>query len=63
MTPSDLLLGLGLMLLIEGAMYSLAPQGMQRLMAQLSQLPEAHVRLLGLTSAALGFLVIAVIAP
>ncbi len=58
MTPGDLLIGLGLMLLIEGAMYSLAPRGMQRLMAQLGQLPEGHVRLLGLASAVLGFLII-----
>ena len=61
MTPATLLLGLGLMLLIEGAMYSLAPRGMQRLMAQLSQLPESYVRMLGLVSAILGFLVIAAV--
>ena len=61
MTPSLILIGLGLMLLIEGAMYSLAPRGMQRLMALLSQLPESQVRMLGVTSAVLGFLVIAVL--
>lgn len=58
MTPGDLLIGLGLMLLIEGAMYSLSPGGMQKLMAQLAQLPESYVRALGLASAFLGFLII-----
>lgn len=61
MTPSDLLLGLGLMMLIEGAMYSLSPRGMQRLLAQLCVLPENYVRALGLASAVLGFLVIAAV--
>ncbi len=61
MSPSDLLIALGLMFLIEGAMYSLAPRGMQRLMAQLGQLPESYVRALGLASACLGFLIIAVL--
>ncbi len=60
MTPSLILIGLGLMLLIEGAMYSLAPRSMQRLMAQLSQLPESQVRLLGLACAVLGFLIVGV---
>ena len=58
MGPGDLLIALGLMLLIEGAMYSLSPRGMQRLMAQLAQLPESYVRMLGLASAMLGFLII-----
>lgn len=59
MTPGDILTALGLMFLIEGVMYALFPQGMQRLMAQLGQLPESAVRLLGLAAAALGFLIIA----
>lgn len=61
MTPSLVLIAFGLMLVMEGAMYSLAPRGMQRLMAQLSQLPESYVRMLGLASAALGFVLIAVL--
>ena len=61
MTAGDLLFGLGLMLLIEGAMYSLAPRGMQNLLRQLGQLSESHVRAFGLVSAVLGFLIIAVL--
>lgn len=61
MTPADLLFGLGLMLLIEGAMYSLAPRGMQNMLRQLAQLSESHVRSIGVASAVLGFLIIAVL--
>lgn len=59
MTPSDLLLGLGLMLLIEGALYSLSPRGMQNILIQLGRLPEHQLRTVGLASAVVGFLVIA----
>lgn len=61
MTPADLGIALGLMLLLEGAAYSLAPRGMQRLMAQLGQLPESQIRVIGLTCAVLGFALVAVL--
>lgn len=60
MQPADLLTALGLAFLIEGAMYALAPRGMQRLMGILSQLPESQVRGLGLVAALLGFLIVGV---
>lgn len=61
MQPIDLLTGLGLAFLIEGAMYALAPRGMQRLMGMLSSLPEAQVRGIGVICAVLGFLIVAVL--
>ena len=54
----DLFTALGLVLVIEGALYALFPEGMQRMMAQALELPPALLRRAGLGAAVLGFVVV-----
>lgn len=54
----DLITALGLVLVIEGALYALFPDGMQRMMKQVLEMPPAVLRRLGLASAILGFVVV-----
>lgn len=58
MTVHLLLTALGLYFLIEGAMYALNPRGMQKMMALAAQLPESQLRMIGVASAVLGFLIV-----
>ncbi len=51
---TDLLTALALILVIEGMVYSLFPDGMKRLMVQVLGLPAADLRAAGLIAAALG---------
>ncbi len=53
---SDLLVGLGLVLVIEGVIYSAAPSAMKSLMAQLQTMPDQTLRLAGVVSVGLGVL-------
>jgi len=55
---ADLATALGLVLVIEGALYALFPEGMQRMMAQALELPPAYLRRAGLAAAVAGFLVV-----
>ena len=52
------LTAIGLVLVIEGALYALFPAGMQRMMAQALALPQNMLRLGGLTFAVIGFWVV-----
>jgi len=58
---ADLGAALGLMLVLEGAMYALFPDGMRRMTAQVSLLPPGQLRIAGLCLAALGFAVVALV--
>jgi uncharacterized protein YjeT (DUF2065 family) len=49
---------LGLVLVIEGALYALHPEGMQRMMAQAVQLPPTYLRRAGLAAAVVGFIIV-----
>ena len=55
---SDLVVALGLVLVIEGALYALFPGGMQRMMAQLQETAPATLRVMGLGGAVVGFIVV-----
>lgn len=57
----DLITALGLVLVIEGALYALFPQGMKELMARAQSIPAAQLRVAGLMAAALGFGLVAAI--
>jgi uncharacterized protein YjeT (DUF2065 family) len=50
----DLLTALALVLVIEGGLYALFPEGMRRMMAQMQEVPDSRLRLMGLIGAALG---------
>ncbi len=55
---NDLLVGLGLVLVIEGLVWALAPQLGNRLLEVMSQTPENTVRAAGATAVALGVLIV-----
>ena len=52
------LTGLALVLVIEGAVYALAPAQMQRLMARVQDMPVGTLRVSGITAAVIGVLII-----
>lgn len=54
----DLYTALGLVLVIEGAIYALFPDGMQRAMAQLQEVPPGTLRLAGLGAAVAGVVIV-----
>ena len=55
---SDLFAALGLALVLEGAVYTLLPDAMRKLMEQILALPVANVRTIGLFTALVGFALI-----
>jgi uncharacterized protein YjeT (DUF2065 family) len=50
----DLLTALALVLVIEGGLYALFPEGMRRMMAQMQEIPENRLRTMGLIGAVIG---------
>lgn len=57
----ELLTALGLMFVLEGAMYALFPGGMKGISARMLEMETGTMRLLGLVFAIFGFLMIAVL--
>lgn len=57
----DLAAALGLMLVIEGALYALFPDAMRRMMAVIIMEPPATLRTAGLFAAAVGFALVALV--
>jgi len=53
---NDLWSALGLVLVLEGALYALFPQRMITIVQQLAHVPPASLRAMGLLSVALGWL-------
>jgi uncharacterized protein YjeT (DUF2065 family) len=54
----DLLAAMGLVLVIEGALYALFPQAMINTMKRLPEIPPASLRMTGLAAVALGWLLV-----
>ena len=54
----DLWAALGLVLVLEGALYALMPERMQAMMASMQQMPPIALRLAGITAVAIGWLVV-----
>ncbi|MBO9402952.1 DUF2065 family protein [Shimia sp. R9_3] len=52
------LLALGLVLIVEGLVYALAPSIVEDLLAMLRAIPEAQRRYMGLAAMALGLLLV-----
>jgi hypothetical protein len=50
----DLFTAIALVFVIEGVIYSLFPEGMKRMVAQVTVLPASSLRLTGLVAAAIG---------
>jgi uncharacterized protein YjeT (DUF2065 family) len=57
----DFLTALGLMFMLEGAMYALFPDHMKKMLHVFLALPPQQSRIFGLVFAVFGFLVVAVI--
>lgn len=55
---SDFLAAVGLVLVIEGALYALFPEGMKRAAAQAALLPAHTLRIAGLAAACAGVLLV-----
>lgn len=51
---SEIAIALALVLVIEGVLYALFPNAMQRMLVQISTLPAPSLRSAGLVSAVLG---------
>jgi uncharacterized protein YjeT (DUF2065 family) len=51
---ADLLTAVGLILVIEGSLYALFPDGMKRVMAQVLAMPSGSLRTVGVAAVALG---------
>jgi len=54
----DLWVALGLVLVIEGAIYALFPQGMIEMMRRLPDIPARTVRITGIVAIAIGWLIV-----
>lgn len=55
---TDLLTAIGLVLVIEGVLYALFPDGMKRMMAMALTQPSAMIRLSGLAATFVGVVVV-----
>ncbi|MBF0281781.1 MAG: DUF2065 domain-containing protein [Zetaproteobacteria bacterium] len=55
---NDLWVALGLVLVLEGALYALFPQRMVDMMKQLPEIPVPMLRAMGFFAVALGWLVV-----
>lgn len=55
---ADLIVALGLVLAIEGALYALFPEGMKRLMSEVLELPGKTIRVAGLSAAIVGVVIV-----
>ncbi|MDP7391309.1 MAG: DUF2065 domain-containing protein [Alphaproteobacteria bacterium] len=54
----DFLTAIGLVLVIEGVIYALFPQAMQRMMTQALEMPASTLRIGGLIAAVAGLIVV-----
>ena len=54
----DLWIALGLVMLLEGALYALLPNQMIEMMRKLPEIPPASLRVMGIVGVSLGWLVI-----
>jgi len=54
----DLLTALALVLVIEGGLYALFPEGMRRMMIQMQELPESRLRIIGVVGAVVGVIAV-----
>ena len=55
---TDLMVGIGLVLVIEGVIYAAVPSAMKRMMSRLFDMPDQNLRLAGVISVAVGVLIV-----
>jgi len=58
---TDFLTAIGLMFVLEGAMYALFPDSMKEITARLSVMLASQLRVLGIVLALFGFVIVAVL--
>ena len=54
----DLIVAIGLVLVLEGLIYALFPQGMRNMVEEMSKLPDTTLRTLGVAALCIGVLVV-----
>jgi uncharacterized protein YjeT (DUF2065 family) len=54
----DLLTALALVLVVEGTLYALFPEGMRKMMAQMQDMPEQRLRMAGLAGVVVGLIAV-----
>ncbi|MCF4098894.1 DUF2065 domain-containing protein [Maritalea mediterranea] len=54
----DLFIALALAICLEGLLYAALPQQMKRAIAVLLETPESQIRVIGITTAIIGFIVV-----
>ncbi|MGI9351846.1 MAG: DUF2065 domain-containing protein [Rhizobiaceae bacterium] len=54
----DLIVAIGLVLVLEGLIYALFPQGMRNMVEEMAKLPDSTLRALGVVALCLGVLVV-----
>ena len=54
----DFLTALALVLVIEGGLYALFPEGMRRMMIQMQEVPESRLRMIGAIGALAGVIAV-----
>jgi uncharacterized protein YjeT (DUF2065 family) len=57
----DITAALALMLVIEGALYALFPEGMREMVLRIAKMPAGQIRAAGLFCALFGFTMLAVL--
>ncbi|MGI9372138.1 MAG: DUF2065 domain-containing protein [Hyphomicrobiales bacterium] len=55
---SDLITALGLVLVIEGLIYAVNPDGLKKMMAMMHDVPSETLRWCGIGAVTLGFLIV-----
>lgn len=55
---TDLVVALGLVLVLEGILYALAPESMKTMMRKVLEAPDQTLRLVGLVAAGAGVLLV-----
>ncbi|MDQ6992673.1 MAG: DUF2065 domain-containing protein [Mariprofundus sp.] len=58
---NDLLAAVGLLLVLEGTLYALFPQGMINMMKRIPEMPPASLRLTGIVSLAVGWIIVKIV--
>lgn len=55
---NDFLVALGLLAVLEGALYAASPAAMKRAIRQVLDAPDTHIRTLGLGAMVIGLLIV-----
>lgn len=58
---SDLIVGIGLVFVIEGLLYAAFPNAMRKMVEDITRLPDANIRTIGLFALIIGVVIVWVV--